>query len=84
MTALLRTSLALLETGDSDPITDAVAVDISADSISITSGRRVCVAGSVVIAGAVALALQPTKKTLIRMLRAVLEVLSTLVQLLNL
>ena len=79
MTALLRTSPALLETGGSDPITDAVTVDISADSVSITAGRGVCVVGSVVIAGAVALALQPTKKTLIRMLMAVLEILSTLV-----
>jgi hypothetical protein len=78
------TSHALLATEDSDPIADGATVGISVDSVPITAGRRVCVAGSVAFAGAVALALQPTKKTLIRMLMAGFEVLSTMAQLPNL
>jgi hypothetical protein len=63
VTALLKTSLALLETWGSVPIIDGVTVGISADSVSITTGTGVCVAGSAAIAGAVALALQPTRMT---------------------
>jgi len=74
--ALSRTLAALLEIGGSDLIAVAVTVGVSAGSVFTTAGKDVCIVGDVVIVGVVTPVLQPTKKTLIKMQMAVIEVLS--------